>query len=82
VVCSALMVVISAPELAQLADTDTYLSHQMGVRYEDEKTTVFLDEWHVRDYRAPGYDVVRVLAVPPAERAALVMGKLANLKII
>jgi predicted ATPase len=27
---------------------------------EDEATAVFLDEWHVRDYNALGYQVVRV----------------------
>jgi predicted ATPase len=50
-----------------------------GVRYEDEKTAAFLDEWHERDYRALGYDVVRVPAIPPAERAAFVIEKLKDL---
>ena len=53
-----------------------------GVRYEDENTAKFLDEWHERDYRALGYDVVRVPAVPPGERAAFVIEKLAKLQLI
>lgn len=43
---------------------------------EDERSSVFLDEWLERDYRTLGYDVVRVPAIPPAERLAFVLDHL------
>ena len=36
----------------------------------------FLDEWHTRDYRALGYSVVRVPALPPDVRLAFVLERL------
>ncbi len=38
----------------------------------------FLDEWLARDYSALGYDVVRVPALPPAERLAFVLERLSE----
>lgn len=38
--------------------------------------TGFLDRWHMRDYRALGYEVVRVPALPPEERLAFVLERL------
>lgn len=61
---------------------DRFSFNPDGVRYEDEKTAEFLDEWHARDYSALGYDVVRVPVIPPAERVAFVLEKLSNLLLI
>jgi uncharacterized protein (TIGR00730 family) len=52
--------------------------HQDGLRLEDEADTEYLDEWHVRDYTALGYRVVRVPVLPPEERLAFVLEKLAE----
>lgn len=38
----------------------------------------FLDEWLARDYSALGYDVVRVPVLPPDERLAFVLDRLAE----
>jgi predicted ATPase len=43
---------------------------------EDETTAIFLNEWHVRDYRAVGYDVVRVPVLPVEERVAFILENL------
>jgi predicted ATPase len=47
-----------------------------GVRTEDGAAARFLDRWLARDYRALGYDVVRIPVLPPAERLAFVLGRL------
>ena len=41
-------------------------------RTEDEATADFLDEWLERDYRALGYEVVRVPVLPLEERVRIV----------
>ena len=48
-----------------------------GVRTEDEAAAAYLDEWHYRDYTALGYRVVRVPVLPPQERLAFVLERLA-----
>ncbi len=45
---------------------------------EDETTAIFLDEWHVRDYSAVGYDVVRVPVLPAEERVAFILENLSE----
>jgi predicted ATPase len=45
---------------------------------EDEAAARFLDEWHARDYRALGYDVIRVPVLSPKERLAFVLNRLAE----
>ena len=40
---------------------------------EDEASSVFLDEWLERDYRALGYNVLRVPAVSPDERLEFIL---------
>jgi predicted ATPase len=47
-----------------------------GVRTESDAEARFLDEWLARDYRALGYDVLRVPVLPPAERLAFVLDRL------
>jgi predicted ATPase len=47
-----------------------------GVRAADDATADFLDEWLARDYRALGYDAVRVPVMSPAERLAFVLESL------
>lgn len=49
-----------------------------GVRYEDDRIAEFLAEWHAKDYRALGYDVIRVPAFSPQERLAFVLGKISK----
>ena len=43
---------------------------------EDDATASFLDEWLARDYRALGYDILRVPVLPPQERLAFVLESL------
>ena len=42
----------------------------------------FLDEWHTRDFRSLGYDIVRVPGVPPQERLAFVLESLSERGLI
>ncbi len=49
---------------------------------EDKASSIFIDEWLVRDYSALGYQVVRVPVLPPAERLAFVLDKLAEQGLI
>jgi predicted ATPase len=43
---------------------------------EDARSSAFLDEWLERDYRALGYDVVRVPVVPAEDRARLILDRI------
>lgn len=52
--------------------------HLDGLRFEDDTHINFLDEWHNRDYRALGYNVVRVPVLALEERLAFVLEKLAE----
>jgi predicted ATPase len=49
---------------------------------EDDASSIFIDEWLVRDYSALGYQVVRVPVLPPAVRLAFVLDKLAEQGLI
>ena len=49
-----------------------------GLRIVDNTLAAFLDEWLARDYRALGYRVVRVPALPPPERLAFVLARLSD----
>jgi predicted ATPase len=42
----------------------------------------YLDLWHLRDYRALGYSVVRVPVMPPKERLAFVLERLSEQGLI
>jgi predicted ATPase len=55
---------------------DRFPFQQDGVRFEDDATADFIEEWLVHDYGALGYDVVRVPIFPPQERVAFVLNKL------
>jgi predicted ATPase len=49
-----------------------------GLRFEDETLPIFLDEWHVRDYNALGYDVVRVPVLSVEERVTFILENLSE----
>jgi predicted ATPase len=46
------------------------------VRIEDEAAAKYLDQWHYCDYKALGYDVIRVPVLLPEERLAFVIEKI------
>jgi predicted ATPase/trans-aconitate methyltransferase len=43
---------------------------------EDEKSAVFFDEWHMRDYKSVGYDVIRVPVLPIDDRVEFILENL------
>lgn len=49
-----------------------------NLRFDDEAITRFLDAWQLRDYRALGYDVMRVPVLPPDERLGWVLERLSE----
>ena len=49
---------------------------QDGVRAGDNASAAYFQSWMLRDYRALGYDVVRVPVLPPEERLAFVLDKI------
>ena len=51
---------------------------QDGVRAGDDVYAEYFDIWTERDYRALGYNVVRVPVIPPEERLALILGRLSE----
>jgi predicted ATPase len=46
---------------------------QDGLRIEIDDDAVLIDRWHVRDYTALGYEVVRVPVLPVEERADFIL---------
>jgi predicted ATPase len=44
-----------------------------GLRFEEDLLPAFLEAWQVRDYRAMGYDAVRVPVLAPEARLAFVL---------
>lgn len=54
-----------------------------GMRMENDAVIAdYLDEWHARDYRALGYEVLRVPVLPPQERLAFVLDRLSERGLI
>lgn len=53
-----------------------------GSRFKDTSIIGYLDEWLARDYRALGYDVVRVPVLAPQERLAFVLERLSEQGLI
>jgi predicted ATPase len=50
-----------------------------GTRMENDAIIApYLEAWHTRDYLAMGYDVVRVPVLPPPERLAYVLERVAE----
>lgn len=47
-----------------------------GLRIEDDVLPRFIDEWHPRDFKSLGYQVVRVPVLPPGERLDFVLEKI------
>jgi predicted ATPase len=61
---------------------DRFPAQMDGVRADDDVTRDFLGEWHVRDYCALGYSVVRVPVLPRQERLAFVLERLSEQGLI
>jgi predicted ATPase len=55
---------------------DRFPYHQDGVRTADDETAEYFDSWMERDYRALGYEVIRVPVLPQKERLAFVLERL------
>jgi predicted ATPase len=53
-----------------------------GVRADGDATRVLLGEWHIRDYTALGYSVVRVPVWSPEKRLAFVLETLSEQGLI
>lgn len=49
-----------------------------GVRVADDPTAEYLDTWIKRDYKALGYNFVRVPVLPPEERLSFILERLAE----
>ena len=49
---------------------------QDGVRAGDDASAAYFESWMLRDYRALGYNVVRIPVLPPEERHAFVLDKI------
>jgi len=49
-----------------------------SLRYKDEALQDFTEQWHIRDYSALGYHIVRVPVLPPEERLAFVLDVISN----
>jgi predicted ATPase len=61
---------------ARIFILDRFSFIQDAVRYENEKTVEFLNEWHARDYSSLGYEVIKVPAIPPDERIEFVLKRI------
>ena len=57
---------------------DRFPVEQDGIRFEDDATADFVDEWLARDYSALGYDVVRAPVLVPEERLKFVLERLSE----
>ncbi len=53
-----------------------------GLRFEDDAYTGFLDDWHVHDYSALGYSVVRVPVLSKKDRLAFILERLSELQLM
>ena len=56
--------------------------HENGARDEDAPIVGYLGEWHIRDFSALGYNVVRVSVLTPKERLAFVLERLSEQRLI
>jgi len=61
---------------------DRFPIEQDGVRFEDDSTARFIDEWLLRDYSALGYRVVRVPVLPLKGRLTFVLAALSERGLI
>ena len=55
---------------------------QDGVRWQDDDTVAFIDEWLTKDYQAMGYHVVNVPVMPVEERLAFILRELTDRGLI
>jgi len=53
-----------------------------GIRAGDDKYAEYFDEWIPRDYKALGYDPVRVPVLPPEGRLEFVLAKLSKRSLL
>jgi predicted ATPase len=63
---------------ASVFQLDRFPFQQDGVRFEDDATAAFIDEWLFRDYSALGYSVVRVPVLPVQERLTFIVEMLSG----
>ena len=49
-----------------------------GVRVADDETAEYMESWILRDYRALGYEVIRVPVFPPEERFVFIRQRLSE----
>jgi predicted ATPase len=61
---------------ASVFQLDRFPVQQDGLRFEDDATAAFIDEWIFRDYSALGYTVVRVPVLPTQDRLTFILEKL------
>lgn len=61
---------------------DRFPTQKDCARIEDDVSAEFLDEWLERDYRALGYNVVRVPVLSPEERLAFILESLSGAGLI
>jgi predicted ATPase len=62
---------------ASVFQLDRFPVQQDGLRFEDDATAAFIDEWISRDYSALGYTVVRVPVLSVQDRVTFILEKLA-----
>jgi predicted ATPase len=61
---------------------DRFPVDQDGVRFHDDDTANLIEEWHVRDYTALGYSVVRVPVLSIQERLVFILKRLSEQGLI
>jgi predicted ATPase len=78
----------SLAECFQRRYASVFVLNPLPFQHDEERVegmaaiVAFLDEWLPRDYRALGYDILRVPVMPPQERLAFVLQKLSDLGLI
>lgn len=53
-----------------------------GLRFQEGNLPTFLHEWHIKDYRALGYQITHVPALPPEARLAFVLQALSGQAVL
>ena len=51
---------------------------QDGIRGGTDETATYFESWMLRDYRALGYEIVRVPVLTPEERLRFVLDRLSE----
>ena len=79
---NALLVECFHHRYASVFQLDRFPFRQDGVRFEDDATASFIDEWLFRDYSALGYSVVRVPVLSIEDRLTCILEKLSEQELI